>query len=409
MAQSLPRPTQGKNRIAALDVLRGFAFLGIFVMNVQGMAMVRDAYFMPSAHMDLTGINWAIWVAGHMFADMKFMALFSMLFGAEIIVMADERAAKGLPTTKFRYTRNAWLLVFGLIHAYFIWAGDILVTYALCAFVVFWFRNLSAVKLLAFGAGLLAIGVTVCLLAGYSVQCAPPDVTEEVRASMISTVAGKTAEVAAYIGSWNDAHAVRVADAFSLQTEGFAFFLFWRAGGLMLIGMGLFKMGVLSTSRTPAFYTKMILIGFGLGLPLVYVGVTQNAARNGDPLYSMIGPGMLFNYFGSLFIAAAYIGLIMRVVQSGVLSSLQARLAAVGRMAFTNYIAQSVIGTFIFYGFGLGLFGSVERWGQVLIVLAVWAFQLWLSPLWLRHYRFGPLEWLWRSLTYMKWQSMRRV
>jgi len=118
--------------------------------------------------------------------------------------------------------------------------------------------------------------------------------------------------------------------------------------------------------------------------------------------------GLLYIYVGSLELAAAYIGLVMRLVQMQLWPRLQQRLSAVGRMAFTNYILQSVICTFIFYGFGLGLFGAVERSAQILIVFAIWSLQLILSPLWLARYRFGPLEWLWRSLTYWNWLPIRR-
>jgi uncharacterized protein len=119
--------------------------------------------------------------------------------------------------------------------------------------------------------------------------------------------------------------------------------------------------------------------------------------------------GLQFNYWGSLFMAAGYLGMIAAWVQSGAWLALRARLAAVGRMAFTNYLTHTVVFTTIFYGHGLGLFGSVPRWGQAVMVAVMFALQLWLSPIWLRHFRFGPMEWLWRSLTYWKRQPMRRV
>jgi uncharacterized protein len=152
----------------------------------------------------------------------------------------------------------------------------------------------------------------------------------------------------------------------------------------------------------------MALVGGVIGLPLVVLSAVMLSARVWDPLFALVGPGQLLNYIGSLGIAAAYIALIMRLVQSKLWPTFQHCLAAVGQLAFTNYILQSMLCTAIFYGFGLGLFGQVERWGQVLIVVLVWVLQLALSPLWLKRFRFGPLEWLWRSLAYFKVQPFRR-
>jgi uncharacterized protein len=151
----------------------------------------------------------------------------------------------------------------------------------------------------------------------------------------------------------------------------------------------------------------MVLLGFAIGLPLAVISVIISSNANWHPTYTQFGLGMMFNYVGSIAMALAYIGGVMWCAIAGIARPLQARLAAVGQMAFTNYILHSVICTFIFYGFGLGLFGAVERWAQMAVVVAIWAVQLILSPIWLRHFKFGPLEWAWRSLTYMRPQKMR--
>ena len=230
----------------------------------------------------------------------------------------------------------------------------------------------------------------------------------EVIGGFIPNAAAIAAEIEAYRGSWLEALNVRFETTLAMHIEAIPFYLFWRASGLMLIGMALFKLEILSALRTAAFYNRMILFGLLIGLPLVALSVVQNAMANWDPLYALMGPGMLYNYFGSLGMAAAYIGIVMRLVQLGRLGALMARLSAVGRMAFTNYILQSIICTFVFYGFGLGLFGHVDRAGQLAIVVAIWLVQLALSPIWLNRYRFGPLEWLWRSLTYLQMQPMKK-
>lgn len=137
-------PISEHQRLSSIDTLRGFALLGILVMNIQSFAMISAAYTFPNLHMDISGVNLVIWTLSHVFADLKFMAIFSMLFGAGVILATQRRDQAGRRTWTYHYARTFWLLIFGMIHAYFIWYGDILVTYALCGFVVYWFRNLSA-------------------------------------------------------------------------------------------------------------------------------------------------------------------------------------------------------------------------------------------------------------------------
>ena len=161
----------------------------------------------------------------------------------------------------------------------------------------------------------------------------------------------------------------------------------------------------MSAERTTRFYRNGFLISWGIGMPIVIYGVKWNFAL-AWPLESMF-LGSQFNYWGSVFVAFGYICLVMLFMKSELAAGLKKRLAAIGQMALTNYIAQSVICTFIFYGFGLGLFGTFERIEQAAIVILVWIIQLLWSMPWLRKYKFGPLEWAWRSLTYMKKQPMK--
>ena len=397
-------PVRAQDRIESIDVLRGFALLGILLMNIQSFAMVEAAYFDPSQFGDLTGINWWVWALSHALVDMKFMALFSMLFGAGIVLVAEAREAKGLPTLAHHYGRNFWLLVFGLIHAYLIWYGDILVTYAIAAFILYWLRNLRVGWLFALGA------VTLCvpILINLSLTFAPAEVVQEIATDFTYSAEEIMAEVEAYRGPWSENLAQRTVSALGMHFAALPGFLIWRAGGLMLIGMGLFKTGVLAGRKSARFYARLVIVGSVIGLPLVILSTLKLTEHEYDPLFGQLGLGIVFNYFGSIALALAYMGIVMRMVKSNWLPTLQKRLAAVGRTAFSNYILQSLICTFIFYGFGLGFFGYFERWAQVLIVFMVWALQLIIAPLWLERYRFGPLEWLWRSLTYMRLQPMLR-
>jgi len=190
-------------------------------------------------------------------------------------------------------------------------------------------------------------------------------------------------------------------------TSSFWFFLAWRTSGMMLIGMALYKWGVLSAERTTRFYSVLAVVGLVVGYRLSAFGVARNFAEEWSISYSFF-TGSQFNYWGSLLVALGYVSLVMLIVKAWRNGRFVRWLAPVGRMAFTNYLMQTVLMTTLFYGHGFGLFGSVERTGQILIVFAVWAFQVWFSSFWLSRFRFGPMEWLWRSATYARPQPMRR-
>jgi uncharacterized protein len=176
----------------------------------------------------------------------------------------------------------------------------------------------------------------------------------------------------------------------------------------MLVGMALYKMGVLSARRSRNFYLALIAVALLVGVPIIGIGVQHNFANQwvSSPRAYLVG--VQHNYWASMLVSLGWIGAVMLLCRSAVLEALKRGLAAVGRTAFSNYILQTVLCTTIFYGHGLGLFGQVERSGLALIVLAIWLTQLTISPIWLRHFHFGPLEWLWRSLSYRKVQPFRR-
>ena len=157
MTQTINQPIQPKERIIALDFLRGFALLGILLMNIQSFAMPFSAYFNPTAFGDLTGINLGVWTFSHIFADSKFMTIFSILYGAGIVLITQKAVEKGNRPGRVHYSRTFWLLIIGLFHAYVFWYGDILVLYAVTAFVAFLFRNLSSRWLLILGTVTLII------------------------------------------------------------------------------------------------------------------------------------------------------------------------------------------------------------------------------------------------------------
>lgn len=399
-------PVTPPERIASIDVLRGVALLGILLMNIQSFSMPSDAYLNPTAYGDLTGVNRWVWIVCHLIADQKFISIFSMLFGAGILLIAErvgpERAAQ------IHYRRMVVLLAFGWLHAHLLWSGDILFTYAICGMVVYLARNLTPKWLIIIGLAVHAVSSIIFLGYGMMLRGAPSDVIAEVTNDFWrSTPADLARELAGYRGGWASQQTFRGPDATSMETFILLIDSAWKTSGLMLVGMGLYKLGILSASRSDAFYRRVMALGFGVGLPVIAYGVWSNFRAGWIVPYSLF-VGSQFNYWGSVAVALGWIGLVMLVVRSGRLAGLQRRLAAVGRTAFSNYILQTLLGLVIFYGTGFGLFGSVERVGQLGIVIAIWVVQLVVAPIWIRHFEFGPLEWLWRSLTYGRAQPMRR-
>ena len=395
-------------RIESIDVLRGFALLGILIVNIQAFAMPEAAYFNPTAYGDLHGANFAVWLATHLLAQEKFMTIFSMLFGAGIVLMASGREAAGRRPAAAHYRRTAALLVFGLVHAYCLWYGDILVSYALCATAAYLFRRLRPAWLLTIGLTLLALGSGLSLASGMSIGYWPAEAVESLAADFSPPPQVTLRELEIYRGGWLAQMEHRAPASFYFETYVFVFWTVWRVLGLILVGMGLFKVGVFSAQRSGRFYTALVAAGALVGLPVVARGVARNFAEDWDAAYVMFF-GSQYNYWGSILVSLGWVGAVMLVCQSGAASARVTRpLAAVGRLALSNYLLQTLLCTFIFYGHGLGLFGRVQRVGQLLIVLAVWALQLALSPLWLRRFRMGPAEWLWRLLTNLEPPPMRR-
>jgi len=398
-------PVTAAQRIHYLDELRGFALLGILIMNIQNFAMVMASYMNPTAQGLVTGLDRITYWYTHLFADMKMMSLFSMLFGAGMLLFIEKAKEKRGKSIGLHHRRMFWLLVFGLIHAYFIWRGDILVVYAIAGVIIYWFKNATP-------KWLITAGVVFFLLFAffsYSVdlfwEVMPESDKEEMVDMFQPSQETIDAEVAAYTGSMAEIHQRRVKDAAQMH-QSMIVYLF-RVLANMLFGMALFKWGIIKGEKSPQFYRRFMGIGFGVGFPLIIAGILLNFQNDWNTRF-YFAYGFQFNYFGSIFVAFGYIGLIALWSKSEFLADLKRRLAAVGRMAFTNYILQSIICTFIFYGFGLSLFNEVDRFTQQLIVLGVWIVQLAISPWWLKRYRFGPLEWLWRTLTYWKRQPMKR-
>jgi len=401
-----PSPVLLGERIASIDVLRGVALLGILLLNVRTFALPAAAYSSPVVAGGETPADLFAFTAVQLFADLKFMAIFSLLFGAGLIIFTSRAEARTGHSAGLHYRRMGWLLLIGLSHAWLLWWGDILVGYALCGMVVYLLRNVRPWLQAAMGAVLLLFGSLVWYSMGATVPLGGPEAVAEVLALSNPSAETLAKEHEAWTGGWMDQGPMRTGLALTLETFVLLAWIMWRAGGLMLLGMACFKWGVFDSSRGIGRSVVMVVVGFGLGLPLAWHGLSVQDACGWSGIDAFFA-NTLWNYWGSLGIAAGWIGLVMLLCRVNAAALIRGPLAAVGRMALSNYLAQSVLCGVIFYGWGLGYYGHFGYAGQLLIVTGIWAMQLVWSPLWLSAFRFGPMEWLWRSLGYWRLQPMR--
>jgi uncharacterized protein len=423
-------PVTAAERLVALDILRGVAVMGILVMNIYAFAMPLAAYSNPLLMGGSDALNMGTWFFTHLVFDQKFMSIFAMLYGAGVVMMMERAEARDTAFGPVFYRRSAWLIVIGMLHGYFIWLGDILFHYALIGMVVFLFRKaaprtliviacclLPVAPLISFGGSLYMAELQAAVVAIEEQQSEGATLDDEqeqkleewqqVRPFLAPNEDDIAADVTAYRGSYVDALTQRAPFVAFMQANATLAFILWRVGGLMLLGMALMKLGVLSGERSPDFYRRMAVVGYGAGLPLVILSAVMLDAHGFDPLY-VARYGGIPNYVGSILVAFGHIGAVYVIVKSGAVTALANRFAAVGRTALSNYLAQSLVMTTVFYGYGFGLYAEVPRFWQQGFVVAFIGLQLVLSPWWLKHFRFGPAEWLWRSLTYRQRQPMRR-
>jgi uncharacterized protein len=386
-----------RDRIPSLDVIRGFAVLGILAVNAAYFAAPWQTAINPAlAPLTVTDTTLGAWLAMHVFFEAKCITLFSMLFGVSIYLVGgerDEESGRG----KVLLRRLLWLLAFGLIHALLIWDGDILVTYALAGLLVSLARSWSPIRLMITGASVYAATILLDALGAVSMtQWGDADLKDVID----SYWAPPPDEIARVIDAYQGGVLSALQENFSTWTMFAAFGLpglIAQTGSLMLIGMALFKWGFLSGRAPIWLYLLMLAIGAG-AFAIIYTQALASYAHGFEFAY-MHRIGQRANdlaIVGSLF----YASLLILLLKLGA-RFITTPLAYVGRMAFTNYITQSLIMTTIFYGGrGLGLFGEVDRNQLWAIVLSVWAVQLIWSPLWLAKFRLGPLEWVWRRLSY---------
>lgn len=404
----------GNERIVAIDVLRGAAVLGILLINIRSYAVPDIALANPSEWGNDASHNRFAYNLTYVLAKQKFMAIFSMLFGASVLLFTDGliRKNKG-PGAHF--VRNWWLFVFGIAHLILVWSGDVLLIYALCAFPLYFLRKLSPRWHL--GLGVLVFFVPL-LMTGW-IQKEMPNFDEEGQGLFYGLWHPESEELEANVERYRGAYSDQVVSRWNYETdfgstgpERILTMSLWgnyiaRSLGMMLVGMAMYRWGVFGAKLNAKIYRRMAWWGLGIGLPLCLIGLEYNLYNSWDwkvcYYYGRIG-----NFLGTGPVAIGYIGLVMLWCQRSESSWLRIRLAEVGRTALSCYIGQSLLATFIFYGFGLGLYGSVDYLLQLVFVVGIWVVQIWLVQFWMKHFRQGPLEWLWRCLTYFRMQPLRR-
>lgn len=396
-----PAPVRLSDRLFSLDVVRGLAVLGILAVNAVTFAMPEPVMMNPSLQPGgLEGEAARAWQAMHVFFQDKMRTLFSMLFGASIFLIGGERSdvARGGLLRR----RLFWLGLAGLVHGLFFWFGDILLLYALTGVIVLLARSWSARRLLIVGVtlNLFCSAFYVGMIA--LLRTAPPeaktnfhwDASAEQIGEMIARYQGNALETTLTVMSnWVSAVPI-MALAFIPATAA-----------LMLIGMGLFKAGFLAGRSSAWVYGLSIVLGAG-SLWLIHAEASALISAGFPLIDTMMRPA---NTFLAPLASLAYASALILLARHG-LKLILTPLAKAGQMAFTNYLSQTLIMTTIFYGGrGLGWFGQIGWPGLWLVIIGVWAIQLIWSPLWLSRFTMGPMEWLWRRLTYGRALPIRRA
>lgn len=393
-----PAPIVPGQRLFPLDVLRGVAILGILLLNIRSFGLPIYAYQSPFVWGELTRADAATFLLTQVLCDSKSITIFAGLFGVGLLLSSRRLDAAGEPfaAARVQYRRLGILAGVGLGHMIFIWHGDILFTYAMLGMLAFLMRRWSPFWLTVAGLGFAGVTLALSVLGFLSLQLAPPDVIAEAFGPAEGRV--EADEIAAFTGGYAGQSRFRLNIIAWMQPSILLLFG-WHLLGVMLMGMAAFKARLIGVGRTVRFHVLLglasSLVGFS-GCTLLawwawrqqFVGATWETL--GFSLWQW--PSLI----AALGIASFVQALAMRFAARPPFRW----LAAVGRMAFTNYLAQSVLCTLLFYGHGFGLWGEMGYFELMGVVVCVWAIQILFSVLWLSRFRFGPLEWLWRRLTY---------
>jgi len=407
------------NRYLSLDAIRGVAVMGIILLNAFSFTMPDAAYINPLAWGGTRAIDVAAWGSNFVLFEGKMRGLFSLLFGASMALVIDRARAKGEGGASIHYRRLFWLLLFGLAHHLLIWEGDILVQYALIGMIAYVFVKRSNRTLRRWAIGLLALSVLmhVGMIAGsYALKALAeaPGASAEARkgyGEMLNSFSkpgskGVREDLETYRADYPAILAVRAGEMRGAIIGTIAIFGL-ETLGLMVLGILLLRNGFLTNGWEAARYQRWAVRSYVIGIPPLIALAYWNFAIGFDT-HAVFATWAAWAEPFKYAVMFGHASLAMLLLARFAGSPLVARIAAAGRAAFSNYIGTSLVMTSLFYGYGAGLFGHVGRAEVYLFILAIWAaILLWSKP-WLERYRYGPFEWLWRSLSRGETQAMRR-
>lgn len=410
------------SRIASLDLIRGIAVLGLPTMNIIHFAMPSAAYLNPMAFSHDDFFNHFVFIFFNLFADQKFMGLFTLLFGAGLILLHNKNLELGKRPTLNYYSRLFFLFVLGVLHFWFIWWGDILMFYAIIGIFVYPLRNLSPKILIGFS--ILCFVVTLSVLYQPNInkdslgKAHYLEIEEFYQANESQISTNKNLLLGTYTEAMIANRKLNAdgPDPFEISSEeqnaiamslfgGLSMFIVFKMFTMIFMGMALYKLGFLQANLSSALYKKVALIGIISGLSITALSLACNYYNNWN-MEAYFQFGLLINVLGSVPLTLAYAALIIIAFKKGFFRAVTNLLISVGKMALSNYLMQSVICIFIFYGFGLGLHASLSRLELIPIVIGIWIFQIVFSKVWLHFFAQGPIEWLWRSCSSFAPQSI---
>ncbi len=409
--------TTSPARILTLDVIRGIAVMGIFSVNVIDFALIQAAYLNPAAAGGASGADLYLWFINHVVIDEKMRTLFSILFGASSALVFNRALAKAESGARVHYSRMAVLFVLGLMHFYLIWFGDILVSYAFTGMAAYFFLRRGTKTILIWAGALLFLNAAMFSGGSWYMHDVQQKVesrtatSEELKSwkgiSKLSVTDPKKAEqeTITHRSKWPE----RTARRFEKQKfQPFAglFAFFMETLGLMLIGVAGLRSGFLTGDWPRRTYIRIAAGGIAIGA-IFSVASGLTLIDLGFPPWLILGANYGFGAPAHIAMALGYAALIVLMIRPG--GWLTARIAAVGRAAFTNYLGTSILASLIFYGDGLALFGHLSRaQAWAVAVPGIWLIMLLWSKPWLDRFTYGPFEWVWRSLSRGKLQPMRR-
>ncbi len=400
----------------SLDALRGIAVMGILAMNIIAFAMPEWAYITPLAYGGETVADRIVWIISFIFIDGKMRGLFSVLFGASMMLVIARAEAKGESAARIHFSRMFWLAVIGLLHYFLIWSGDILFVYAVIGMLAFRMRHWDPSRLIIWALVIYAIGTMLWILQFGGLQIlqlfatlpgADTDLTQQYSEMMASTDFDYniSQELRLHRGGYGVIVADKIAEYYVPFTS--ALQALAETLPLMLLGMAMQKNGFLTggweTDRY-AYWAKRLVVS-GLLLNAVLAGII---VYSGYDKITTLAAFMAYSNVPRLMLIIGYAAGLLLFIRHFAERKWMARIAATGRAAFTNYLGTSIVMTTIFYGYGLGLYGSVSRTGLWLFVFGGWAVMLLWSKRWLARFHYGPFEWVWRSLARGALQPMRK-